>query len=822
VKWWSVATQWRNWPLQRKLAMVLVVPILGATVLGVLRVQSEVQLANSYAATEPIVDLRAQLLETVTTLQAERKQAIWGGGNFDSLARSTDAEIEKTRATVEGISPPDSTVTQRWRTALGTLRGLPAIRRQVNDGAEGHIPLNTYNTMIGSVLEFDRALVGRFPDVQLTDLSISLNKIVSAREQASAEQVTGLVALRNDVLAESDRQALIEEEARLDDNLTDLRATAPDDLRLFFERTVSGPQAARRAVYARDAPNPGTAQLPFSADAWNEPFDTTTLQMLNVSRHAALQLRTQATALADDYGRRAPIAAALLIAIVVLAAGIGGVLARYLLRSVETLRRTALEVAHAKLPEAVARIRAGEGANTSVEPVPLHGTEEFGQLARAFDAVHEQAVRSAAEEATLRSNLATILTNLSRRSQGLVERQLRLMEQLEQREDNPDQLSNLFKIDHLATRMRRNNENLMVLSGAGLRRRFTEPVPMSEVLRAAVSEVEHYERAVIRSVPDARVLGHAVGDLIRSISELIENATKFSPPDSDVVLVSGLNPDGSVEIDVYDEGFGMADKELNEANVRVAAGGGIDVPVSRQMGLFVVGRLTARHGIQARLHRRSDQERGMCASVFLPATLVLVGAVPAALSAPPPNTAPQSRTADVVARIVDRLATAGVQVQLSDFPLASSPASILFDPDILAGEPVPGTQPGTRTSPGIPIQPAAPTGPGGSTGPGARAALAAAQTAAPDEETFTWLDRSRSAPSTPAAPTPEPASAPAAAPATGPNGLPKRVPMSQLISNSLDDLPPVKKADANRNRSFLSGFQQGIQASEDRRRSSEP
>src|SRR6201999_440228 len=156
------------------------------------------------------------------------------------------------------------------------------------------------------------------------------------------------------------------------------------------------------------------------------------------------------------------------------------VLARYLVRSVGTLRRSALYVAHTRLPEAVASIRQGEAADVAVDPLPLHTTEEFGQLARAFDAVHGQAVRSAAEEASLRNNLATILTNLSRRSQSLVERQLRLMEQLEKDEDDPGHLGTLCKVHHLATRMRRNSETLMVLSGSPLPRRFAAPVVLPE------------------------------------------------------------------------------------------------------------------------------------------------------------------------------------------------------------------------------------------------------------------------------------------------------------------------------------------------------
>ncbi|HEV7652078.1 MAG TPA: nitrate- and nitrite sensing domain-containing protein [Actinophytocola sp.] len=840
LQWRNWSVQWRNWSLQRKLAMVLVVPVIGATVLGVLRVQGETELANSYAATKPFVELRARLLDTVAALQAERKEAVWRGDELDRFGRATDAQIERTHATVEAVSLVlDDDVTRRFRSVDSALGGLATIRRQVADEAEGHIALNAYNSVIGTVLDFDRTLVGRFPDVGLTNLSIALNKLQATREQVAVEQTIGLVALRNDILVESDRQGLIQAEARLDDSLTDLRAVAPDDLRQYYDKTVTGADVAKRGTMAKDASNPGTLKLPFDENAWNAPFDPTFSRMLDVSRHAADQLRDQATALANDFSRRAALAAATLIVIVLLAAGIAAVVARYLVRSVGSLRHAALTVAHSRLPEAVARIRAGEVADVGVEPVPLHTTEEFGQLARAFDAVHAQAVRSAAEEAGLRSNLATILTNLSRRSQSLVERQLRLMEQLEQNENDPDQLENLFKIDHLATRMRRNNENLMVLSGSGLRRRFTTPVVLPELLRAAVSEVEHYQRASIRSAPDVRIIGYAVGDLIRSVSELIENATKFSPPDSQVVVTSHPNMDGSLQIDILDEGVGMTDAELHDVNQRVAAESWTDVPVSRQLGLFVVGRLTARHGIQVLLRRRDDRGMGLCATVYLPAALVSADpstVVPPDASAlfaaepEPEPLIPSARVpsdpapvqvvppADVTEIIVERLASAGIHVRLSVFPPATTPASILFGPNGHAA-----LEAGLEAAPGADPE-------------GASEAVPAEQA----EEAFSWLGTAESAPSepsTPPAPPREWETKPVAAQSAEPDGLPKRVPMNELSASLRNGKPTAGtpaagngsggngtagKPDADRNRGFLSGFQAGIQASEDRRRSSEP
>jgi Histidine kinase-, DNA gyrase B-, and HSP90-like ATPase len=432
----------------------------------------------------------------------------------------------------------------------------------------------------------------------------------------------------------------------------------------------------------------------------------------------------------------------------------------------------------------VTRIRESGGTDVWVDPVPVHTTEEFGQLARAFDAVHGQAVRSAAEEAGMRTNLATILTNLSHRSQALVERQIRLMEYLEQLEQDPEKLAHLFRIDHLATRMRRNNENMMVLSGSGLRRRFIDPVPLPNVLRAAVSEVEQYQRVALRSAPNTRVVGLVVENLVRSVSELIENATKFSAPNTEVVVTSQLNEDGSAQIDIFDEGVGMGQVELYEANERLAAGDRTDVPVSRQMGLFVVGRLATRHGIQVFLRRRADHDQGMCATLRLPSTMVSVADDPldriptARVESVPAEEGPST------AELVERLASVGVTVRLPDIPSATSPASDLFET-------------------GVPE---------------------------PADEPFNWLQpagNGSSEPSTPSAPsmpglaTP-PMSVPSLPYTLGPNGLPKRVPRRELIAPSRNTQPPARKSDANQNRVFLNGFQTGVQASEEGRPPSEP
>ncbi len=752
--WWAAAVQWRNWPLLVKLGVVLVVPVVGALVLGVLRVRADVQLAESYAGIERVAEVRVQLVRVLSALQHERNEAVGDGKQLAEATAATDAAIEDVTAVIADTSGDQQRIgaSSDYRDLVDALDSLVAARGQRAANGAGLVVLNGYNAVTGAVLEFDRSLVGRFPDANLTDTSIALGELQSVREQVSLQQAIGSLALRDDRLSATARQMMVEAGVRLDDQLGDFRSVAPPALRERYDTTVAGQDVTARQQMVDAARTMGPAQARFTADQWNAVSDTTIGQLTEVTQLAASDLRAAADDLAESVSDRAGLESVLLLAMVLLAAGVGGGLGRYLVGSFTVLRRSALAVANERLPAAVASIRAGDAV--TVEPVPLHTTEEFGQLARAFDAVQDQAVRSAAEEAALRSNLANIFTNLSRRSQGLVERQLRLMEQLEQKTDDPDQLANLFRIDHLATRMRRNNENLMVLSGTGTLRRFTEPVPLPDVLRAAISEVEHYERAIVRSAPDVRVVGYAAGDLIRSVSELIENATAFSPPDSVVGIESRLRGDGSVMVDVLDDGVGMGAAELREANHRVAGGGGVDVPISRQMGLFVVGRLTARHGIRVRLSPRT--EGGLCASVLVPAALV--GAVePALVSVAAPEA--------VVSRdeVAGRLESAGISVRLPELPQATTPASILFAAS------TPTTISGTG---------------------------------------FGWLN-------TPPGGTPQtvPAEAPVAE--QGPDGLPKRVPKGQLLAPPAPPQPSTTaRRDAARARGFLSGFQSGVRRGE--------
>ncbi|TDV56185.1 sensor histidine kinase [Actinophytocola oryzae] len=757
---WRTIVQWRNWPLLVKLGMVLVVPVVAALVLGVLRVVTDVQLANSYGDIERIANLRVELVRTLSAVQRERSAAVAPGADFPTVTKATDAAVATMKDTVRNTPDLGDNATQRYRELSGMLGVLGYARQQLTGGNEqsAQDAQDAYAGLTTAMLEFDRSLVGRFPDEALANTAIALNELQSAREQVSLQEATGLLGMKDGSLSDTDKETLSEAEIQLNTNLEEFQSVAPQQFLDRYDGTVTGSAQTQRTLLVVDARGSGEIGLPFTEAQWRSTFDTTANLTTEVTGFVAKSLRSQSAVLAASYRTSWTIELVLLLVVVLLAVGIGGGLGRYLLRTVGQLRSTALDVAHNQLPAAVRSIRAGQ--DVGIPPVPLRTTEEFGQLAKAFDTVLGQAVSSAGEEARLRSTLSDMLTNLSRRSQGLVQRQLRLMEQLEQGEDDPDKLSNLFKVDHLATRMRRNNENLIILSGGALHRQFAEPVQLADVLRAAVSEVEHYERAVIQSAPQCRIAAFAAGDLIRSISELIDNAAAFSPPDSQVVVAGRLTEDGSVVVEILDEGVGMAEAELREANHRIAFSG-TDVPVSRQLGLFVVGRLTAKYDIRAHLTPRGDGSSGTRAMVLVPAEL-LNDADQQAGPAPEP-----------VTEVVDRLESAGIIVRLPVLPTARTPASILFAAHVPADAP-------------------------------------------PMPAGFNWLKQrsgmARAATTQQVAVQTVITKAVTVEPPTGPNGLPKRVPKGQLRAGTAHEPPAAQARDAAKARGFLNGFQSGIRS----------
>lgn len=323
--------------------------------------------------------------------------------------------------------------------------------------------------------------------------------------------------------------------------------------------------------------------------------------------------------------------AILILAAFVVATVIALVIARNMNHGLRRLREGALDVAHVSLPQAVAQMRDTESiagrtpdevAAESGSVIDIDQRDEIGNVAHSFNIVHTEAIRIAAEQAALRANVSQMFINLARRSQNLVDRLIGHLDHLERSEENPDRLAELFQLDHLATRMRRNDENLLVLAGADSTRQERHPAPIGDILQAAQSEVEQYTRIEFGSLDTEReIKPAAVNDLVHLVAELMDNATAFSPPESAVLVEAeqvrtAESPRGAIRVCVFDSGIGMPQAQIDDINRQLSESADvIDLASSRMMGLVVVARLSKRHNVRVEL--RPGEHRGTVAEVVL-------------------------------------------------------------------------------------------------------------------------------------------------------------------------------------------------------------
>jgi len=332
-----------------------------------------------------------------------------------------------------------------------------------------------------------------------------------------------------------------------------------------------------------------------------------------VSRANQLQSDAQQTALTY-------LITTLAVLLIVLLATL--LVARSLVLPLRRLRAGALDIASVQLPDRVRLLSENPEAAATMQIAPINVTsrDEIGQVARAFDQVHSEAVRLAGEQALLQTSFNAMFVNLSRRSQSLIERLARMIDTLEQSEDDPGRLGSLFSMDHLVTRMRRNSENLLLLAGHENPRKWSEPVPLADVARAAASEIEQYNRITLNISAGVAVIGQAVSDVVHLLAELVENATIFSPKDTQVTVTMQELASGGVLIEILDQGIGVSEARLADMNWRLDNPPTIDVSVSRHMGLFAVARLAERHRVRVRLRPASPQ--GLSALVWLPDSVI--------------------------------------------------------------------------------------------------------------------------------------------------------------------------------------------------------
>ncbi|MCM3845453.1 nitrate- and nitrite sensing domain-containing protein [Pseudonocardia sp. DR1-2] len=631
---WSERLDPRNWSLVAKLAVVGLVPTVLALSIGAVRVVDQANVAEELGRGSGLVDVHRQIETLTGALQTERDAAVrFVAGNrlgdraaVDRAQATTDQALQATTAgldTAEQQAPDLATARRQADTTLGQL---PVIRSQVAEGPTAAADLTgRYTAVVQRTLGLDRALVGRLQTADTAGLTTAIAAGSSAREALQLERTVIGGALAAGTLEEQQRAQATGAEASFQAAAGDFQSSlTPEQAESFGNFGAGQANGERNALRDQALSVPPGVAPPVDPNAWNAAVDRSVAAVDQSTAAAEQAFVDGRAAAAEQAGNTAGLNSVLLMLTILLTAGIILLLGRQMVRSLRLLRSSALEVAEQKLPAAVQSMRSGQAPNALVEPVPLDSRDEIGQVARAFDAVHGQAIRLAADQAALQQNVNSMFVNLSRRSQALVERQLQLIEQLESNEQDPDQLSNLFQLDHLATRMRRNSENLLVLAGTDLAKRNVAPVQVVDVLRAAVSEVEQYQRVVVQTPPNATIAGRAANDLVHLLAELLDNATNFSPPDSQVVMSTTRTADESLLVEISDRGVGMTDSELVDANQRLSGPAEVDVSASRRMGLFVVGRLAARHRVGVRLASAAvgGGSGGLSASVTVPPQLV--------------------------------------------------------------------------------------------------------------------------------------------------------------------------------------------------------
>ncbi|WP_306999397.1 sensor histidine kinase [Amycolatopsis thermophila] len=663
---WAALTRWRDWRLSAKLAAVSLVPIVVAMVLGGITIGNQVERSGNYERMNRLVELNGTVRTLVDALQQERTQTValltqgtvGSSPQLDAARQLVDRATGPLTSATAHAADADDGIRAPGEAAATAVGRLGEVRRQVAEGRLDAVQaLAAYSEMTDSLIGLDTALVAGIGDDAIGGTPSAVHDLVVVKEEASTAQSLLGYGISRGNLTPTQLNDLRTAELRLADRLTDFRAAADSAQEAQFDRSVMGQDFNTRSrlvngVLAAEGSSVPSALRGISAEQWSTVSASVITALNTVSDSLGDQLATTSADLADNAGTDAGLLAVLLFAALVVTAAVVILITRQLLHSLRVLRAGALDVADRQLPAAVQNIQEGREQTTDVQPVPVGTKDEIGEVAKAFDAVHSQALRLAVEQANMRTGYSSVFINLSRRSQSLVQRQLQLIERLERDEEDADQLATLFQLDHLATRMRRNNENLMVLSGAEPGRRSGQPVSTSDVLRAAVSEIEQYQRVVVQTPPDARIVGFASSDLMRLVAELLDNATAFSAPETQVTVTTRASDQGGLVIDIIDKGIGMNEAEVAEANVRLTEAGTVDLATSRRMGLFVVGRLAGRHNIGVVLHGGKDIV-GVRATVTVPPDLVLDLPAPSPAPSPAPEQAaglPRRRTVNGAGR----------------------------------------------------------------------------------------------------------------------------------------------------------------------------
>ena len=647
-----------NWRVRSRLFLLVAIPTVTAVVLGGIRIATSVQSASENQRVVQLANLNGKITGLVQALQKERQDTITfitlgtNGGRAAALspssATSANAQLElkvlqhgdyaassrlagQAKKLLGAIGTGYSELAQQDASAaIAAINGLGALRADAaRSQLSALVVIQEYTDKINTLLALDDQVAVGSSDSTLAGQVRVVGLVSAMKEEASEQQAlitaaqsSSLIGLSSTAFTPGLQAAITEAETEQQGNEAQFNAAATASQRQLLSSTLSAPTVAgaraqvQQAISLARTASPG-AEDPAVANASTSLYDVAS-GLRSVETQLVRSVIARSTTLRHSAITGVIIWSTVVLLVLALALVSTTIVGRSMVRPLRRLRAGALDVAGLRLPETV-RLMAetdGEGVSLDVEPIDVDSTDEIGEVARAFDQVHQEAIRLAANEAALRGNVNAMFVNLSRRSQSLVERQIRLIDGLEQGEQDSARLASLFQMDHLATRLRRNSENLLVLAGQDLSRRWNRPVALVDVLRAAISEIERYERVTLNAQPGIAVRAPAVSDVVHLTAELVENATSFSAADSPVSVAGHLLTSGGVLLEITDHGMGMATEEMAHANWRLDNPPVVDVAVSRRMGLFVVARLAARHGIRVRL--RPENSGGLVALVWLP------------------------------------------------------------------------------------------------------------------------------------------------------------------------------------------------------------
>lgn len=650
-----VSSFWRSFlhdrSVRSRVGALVLLPLLGALVLGAFLFRDALTRASAASGVERNARVAVAALDAADRLQDERDVS----GLFDIGATGQGAVADARNATDEAIATlteqmselpddVDPAVVEARRSTEVQLGLLDAYRgsRDIVLEPFDQPGVDDYNLMVEALLRFVKASGTGSTDAGLVVDVDTLDSLARATETASVERaLLSHVLASGDPLTDEQRQREAISVGEQDYLVSRFISTAEPEVRARFYSSVPGTLGAVAAVRA------GALATGEEPDATPEEWYEAATGRIDVLRDIQAGMADTIVEQASSTATRSQVAAGATAVgiLVVLAAtvALAAAVARSIIGPLRRLRGAALRTADTGLPALVSRIQSdGPAVIRKVgDAVQPEGRDEIGQVATAFNEVHSTAVRVAGEQALLRQNLDTIVVNLSRRTQSLVDRQLGEIEDLEAQERDADQLGTLFRIDHLATRVRRHAESLLVLAGVEEMRRTGTAAPVLDVVRTAVGEVEQYPRVKFGVMPTDLVTPAAVDDVAHLLAELLDNATEFSAPSTPVMITSQPLLGGGLRIQVADSGLGIPADQLVSLNERLREPGDIDVAASRTLGLYVVARLASRHGIVVRLV--AGEPNGTVAQVDLPAHLVVSpldttdGVAPARVGAQAPS-----------------------------------------------------------------------------------------------------------------------------------------------------------------------------------------